>query len=254
MMIASAVPRRLPVYFRAASEFAAAPDQCAVEQSAGCQIFQECGQPPVEIRALQAHPRKVTFVRIPSAGIIDHDIRHTGFDQPAGNQTFLPEGVASVAVAQFVVFIGEVEHFFARSEDQFIGLIFGDACIFQHGRAHGLSKQIGFSEQFATGGLTFIADSFCDNSFDLKARVIGIPAGGERFIHRSEKAFFRKASLRLGQYHIGRNQSFVTGIFKVGKNSADAGIGDFLLARVAGLHVVGGGFVTVDSVSHAADQ
>ena len=75
-MTAAAVPRRLHLNLRTPSEFAAAPDNGAVEQTAIRKIGEKRGEALVKFRQTGLHHFKMLFVRIPVGigVVIDGDI------------------------------------------------------------------------------------------------------------------------------------------------------------------------------------
>lgn len=92
-----------------ASELSAAPDEGGLEHSAILQIGEEGGESLVEFRSLLAHGLEVVAVRVPAAGIVDDDVGHARLDHSACREAILPEGVASVAVAELGFLFREIE-------------------------------------------------------------------------------------------------------------------------------------------------
>ena len=89
-----------------------------------------------------------------------------------------------------------------------------------------------------------------------KRGLAGIAAGGEGLVARAQEAGFGEAALRLGEHDVGRDQALVAGVVALEQRDhrADAGIDIAAAGHAAGLHHVGGGFVAVDAVGHAADE
>ena len=99
-----------------------------------------------------------------------------------------------------------------------------------------------------------VRDALGHHSFRLEPRRVWVAAGGKRLIQRSQETFFGKASLWLGQHHVGRDEPFVVGAFEQREHGADARVGQTFTGGVPGLHQVGGGFMTVVAVGHAPDE
>ncbi len=181
MMIAPAIPGRLPVNLGAAAKLAGAPDQRAFQQAMLVQIQQQHGQALVQLRALPAHRLEVILVRIPAAGVIDDNIGDAGFDHAPGGQAVLAEGVAAIAVAQFRLLLGEIEHLAAFTQNQVIRLLSG----FVSSRdlragGHGIAHRVHAGEQFAPLLLPIVGDAPGDDPFHLEAVRVRVAAGGKR--------------------------------------------------------------------------
>jgi hypothetical protein len=87
---ASTVPRRLPVDLGRAAEFAAPPDDRAVQQPATRQILKQRRHPLIELRQLLLHDPEVLRVRIPPA-VVDGDVRDAVLDQTPCDEAGLAE-------------------------------------------------------------------------------------------------------------------------------------------------------------------
>ena len=114
---------------RSSSEFAGHYDKCGVEQSAIIEIFEECGHggvsagqcPAKSVPAIIEDADTGVAVHIPgfdadepivgsqSHPCDDADQADSGFNQSAGEQQILSEGVSSVAIANVVGFGIDVE-------------------------------------------------------------------------------------------------------------------------------------------------
>ena len=255
VVVASAVPRRLPIDLRAAAELAAAPDQRAFQQASVVQVRQQGRQALIELRALAAHGREVVAVRIPAAGVIDDHVGHARLDQPSRDQAFLPERVPPVAVAQLRLLLVQIEHFLARPQDQLVGIRLGFLGQNQLGAGrHHVAHRVHLDQQVAPRLLSFVGDAASDHPLDLEPRRIGIASGRERLEARPEKTFLGEPPLRPRQHDVGRNQAFVVGALEIGEHGADARKGQSPAGRMTGLHQVGGRFVPVVAVGHAADD
>ena len=106
------------------AKFAHPEDQRLIQQSAFLQVIQQHRQRVIgqrELPCLQdgVHPGVIKPMRVPAAAVellsadavreVDVDELHARFDQPPGQQATLPIGGAAIAVAQFDLFLGEVE-------------------------------------------------------------------------------------------------------------------------------------------------
>ena len=122
-------------------------------------------------------------VRVPAAGIVDDDVGHARLDQPPRRQAFLPERVAAVAVPQFRLLLGEIEHVLALAQDQLVGLLLGRLGG-GHLRAvgHGVAQRVQLVEQVAAGLLPLVGDAAGDDAFHLEAGGVGVAAGGEGLV------------------------------------------------------------------------
>ena len=83
VMVPSAVPRRLPHDLRRAAEFAAPPDDGAVQQAALGQVLQQRRHALVHFRQLPAHGLEMLLVRVPTF-VIDGDEGHAASPPAAG--------------------------------------------------------------------------------------------------------------------------------------------------------------------------
>ena len=111
-------------------------------------------------------------------------------------------------------------------------------------------------EQFAAVALPLVGNVLGHNAFHDEPGLRRVAAGGEGFVAIAQKARLGKPSLRLGEHDVGRNQSLIAGVvaLKQRNHRANAGI-DLPVARhPPRLHHVGGRFVGVDAVGHAADD
>ena len=91
----------IPHDLRGSAEFAAPPDDGAIQQAAIGQVRKQCGHALVHLRQFPPHGLEMLFVRIP-AFVVDGDEGHAFFDQPPCHQARLSERVAAVAVSEFV--------------------------------------------------------------------------------------------------------------------------------------------------------
>ena len=123
-MSASAVPRLFPQDLRRSAEFAAPPDDGAIQQAAVGQILEQGRHSFVHFRQFPAHDLKMLFVRVP-AFVVDGDVRDAVFDQPPRHQARLPERVAAVAFSQIVFLLGEIEQFARVAQNQVVRLFLG---------------------------------------------------------------------------------------------------------------------------------
>ena len=211
-MPAPAVPRFFPLHLGGAAEFAATPDDGAVQQPALGKIRQQAGHALVQFRQLAAHRLEVFLVRVPTLAV-DGDIGHAALDQPPGQQARLSERVAAVSLAQVVFFLGEVEHLARVAEDQVVGLVLGRA----------------ESARRASSGLAWTNVSrFAKSSRRPCCRWSEMPwattpsttnrglgrvaAGGKRLVAKAQEAGLGEAPLRFGHHDIRRHQSLVAGI------------------------------------------
>ena len=108
MVRASAVPFRPPLDQRSPAEFAARPDDRALQEAAVRQVRKQCCHPFVKLREFLFHAVEITLVCIPSF-IVDCDVRDAAFDQPACHQTGLPELAAAIPVSEPCVFCRKIK-------------------------------------------------------------------------------------------------------------------------------------------------
>ena len=112
---------------------------------------------------------KWSVVRVPAAGIVDDDVRDAGLDHPPRRQAILAEGVAAIAVPQFRLLLGEIEHLPALAQDQFIGLLpglFGGGHLRAGG--HRVAHRVQLAEQLAPALLPVVGDAAGDHAFHLE--------------------------------------------------------------------------------------
>ena len=117
-----------------------------------------------------------------------------------------------------------------------------------------MTHRVHLCEQVTACLLTVIGDAPGNDPFDLEARGIRIATRGKRLEGWAEEAFLREAALGLGQDNVGRDQPVVVGAFEVLEHRSNTGVGQALPAGMTGLHQVGGGFVAIDAVGHAANE
>src|SRR5512143_2120556 len=67
IMVATAVPGRLPIDLGSAPEFPAAPHDGGFKQPVILQVLEKSGQALVKLRTLPAHRRKMITVSVPAA-------------------------------------------------------------------------------------------------------------------------------------------------------------------------------------------
>ena len=255
-MIATAIPGRFPHYFGRATEFATPPDNGAVEQTAFGEILQQGGITFIHIRQLPAHDLEVFLVGVPSR-IINGDIRNATFNQPPRDQAGLAEFGAAIAIAHFGFFLREIEYFRAVAQDHVVGHVLrlsgGDNLRVSR---QILRERIQLMQQFAPLVLVLRGDARSNDTLNGERRLRGIATGGKGTEPRTQKAGLVKTALGFGENDVGRNQSFVPGVVALeqGSHRPGAGINHAAAGLPPSLHHVGGGFVTVVAMGHAADD
>src|ERR1017187_898895 len=194
---------------------------------------------------------------VPAAFVVDGDVWDPTFDQPARYQAGLPEGIATVAVSQRVLLLREIKYLARVAKDQVVGLLLTLLGGCQLGIArHGLLKRIELLEQLASVALTLVGNPWSHNAFHCKPALPGVAPSGKGLVTRSQKARLGKPPLRLGQHDVRRKQSPVSrlGPFEQRDDGPYAWEDIPAALRPSGLDHVGGRFMAIVAVSHAADD
>ena len=171
------------------------------------QIGNQRGHALVQFRQLPAHDLEVVLVRVPTV-VVDGDVLDALLDQPASDQARLPEGVAAVAVREFVLLLGQIEDLARVAEDQIVGLLLGllGRC---HLRIVAMDRRsvLSFSSNSRRCLLLLVGDARGDDPLDGEPVRIGVAARGKRFVADPQETGFREPALGLGEHDVGRNQA-----------------------------------------------
>ncbi len=154
---------------------------------------------------------KLLLVRVPAAFVVDGDVRNAAFDQPARHQAGLAESVAAVTVAQFVLLLRQIEHLAGIAQDQVVSLLLTLGGGGQFGVAgQDVGQRVQLVQQLAPARAGAGSEMpWLTTPSTANGRSGRIAARGEGLIARTQEAGLGKASLRLGQHDVRRNQSAI---------------------------------------------
>src|ERR1039458_4682634 len=199
-MVAAAVPGRFPHDFGCSAEFAAPPDNCAVQQAALGEILEQRRQASIHLRQFLTHYLEILAVRVPAL-IVDRDAPNSPLHQAPRRQAGLAEGVAAIAVAHLVFFLRQVEHLARIAEDELVRLLLGlvqsldEAVVL-----HGLPEGVELVEQVAAVALALVGNALGHHTLHREAGLCRVAAGGERPIALAQETVLGKAPLRLREH------------------------------------------------------
>ena len=128
---------------------------------------------------------EILLVRVPAL-VVDRDVGNAVLDQPPRHQARLPERVAAIAVAQFLLFLREVEQFAFVAEDQLVGLLLATRGGHHRGvAAEGMLVGVQLASKSRRSRCCWSVTPGATTPSTTNRALRRVAAGGERFVARA---------------------------------------------------------------------